>query len=210
MVASPRPKRVAVVGGIGAGKSTVAKRLAELGASVIDGDAIGHQALTVPKIHNAIVAEFGSNIINSQGNIDRKKLSSIVFADPEALKRLQAIMYPYMKASFQRQIDEAEKSGETPLIVVDAAVLLESGWNDLVDEIIYVHADPERRAQRVAARGWSAEEWARRESVQWPLERKRALANHVVDCDDWDVCRKQVDALFHTLTATEPSSASGV
>jgi dephospho-CoA kinase len=202
-----RKRVVGVIGAIGAGKSTVARRLQELGGKLIDGDAVGHQVLKEPAIKAKIVETFGQGVVNEAGEIDRKKLGGIVFSDPVSLATLEQIMHPRMKEIFAEEIAAAQKDPTVKLVVFDAAILLEAGWGDMMDVVLYVDADRASREERVKERGWSAAELARREAAQWPAERKKAQADVVINNDFWESRRWEVDALFRRWTAPERTTS---
>jgi dephospho-CoA kinase len=141
---------IGLTGGIGSGKSTVASILAELGALVWDADVIGHSVYEpgMPA-HNELLAAFGSAILGPDGTIDRKALGRIVFADATALKRLNAIVHPRIFERIAAMVREARAAGERRLIVIEAAILIESGWQKLFDEIWLVVTSRERVIERV-------------------------------------------------------------
>jgi dephospho-CoA kinase len=198
---------VGVIGAIGAGKSTVARRFEELGGKLINGDAVGHLVLKEPAIKSKIVDTFGQGVLNESGEIDRKKLGGVVFSDPLSLQTLERIMHPRMKEIFAEEIAAAQKDPAVKLVVFDAAVLLEAGWGDMMDFVLYVDADRASREERVRARGWSPAELARREAAQWPAERKMAHADVVINNDFWEARRWEVDALFRRWTAPERTTS---
>jgi dephospho-CoA kinase len=199
---TPRRKCIGVIGAIGAGKSRVAAHLRDLSAVVVDGDAVGHEVLADPAIASRIVEAFGERVASADGRIDRRALGRIVFSKPAAKELLESIVHPPMRRVFEEKIAAGRADPAASLVVFDAAILLEAGWDDLVDEIVFVDADRAVREARVAARGWSPLDLSRRESAQLPLDRKRERANHiVVNNGDWEACRKQVDELFGSWTA---------
>src|SRR4051812_46851196 len=128
-----RKRVVGVIGAIGAGKSTVARRLEELGGKLIDGDAVGHQVLREPAIKNKVVETFGKDVVGENGEIDRRKLGGVVFSDPKLLDQLEQIMHPRMKEIFAKEIAAAQEDPKVKLVVFDAAVLLEAGWGEMMD-----------------------------------------------------------------------------
>jgi dephospho-CoA kinase len=181
---------IGLIGGIGAGKSRVAELLAAAGAFVIDADLVGHALLTQRPVRDLVVAQFGNRVLErgtSPGDpppIDRRALGAIVFADPARLRQLEAILHPRMRGTFERAIARTIRRGRARAVVLDAAVLLEAGWNTLCDHIVLVDAPRSERLKRLeAARGWSDQALTAREAAQWPLERKRALAGAVVRND---------------------------
>ncbi len=128
-------KVIGLTGGIGSGKSTVARYLAELGAVVLDADKVGH-AVFQPDTEawRDVVAAFGRQILTPGGEIDRKKLGEIVFNDPEAMSGLNKIMHPRMYDMVANQIAEYRRQG-VDVVVIEAAILIEAGWTSLVDEV---------------------------------------------------------------------------
>lgn len=218
--ATPRPAAVwkhgatpvlGLIGEIGGGKSTVAGRLVEHGASVIDADVVGHQRLAEPSIRDRIVERFGPGVRDvSQLGIDRHALGAIVFHDPNALRDLEAILHPSMRERFVEMIAELSGAPGRPLIVLDAAVLLEAGWDDLCDRIVFVEAPRPERLRRVSAtRGWSEETLAARERSQWSAEAKRQRADRVIVNDgSRDRLEIEVDRLLDWLREAGRSVAS--
>lgn len=187
---------LALVGGIGSGKSTVADVFAQRGASVIDGDRLGHELLRLPEVRDEITTQFGPGVLDDNGEIDRRKLAAVVFNDADRMAELERLVHPMIRRRMREQIEEARRAG-VPLVVIDAAILLEAGWNDQIDRLIFVDAPEEVRWQRASQRGWSRQEWSRRESAQMPLTQKRSYADHVLDnSSDRDHLSRQVDDLF--------------
>jgi dephospho-CoA kinase len=188
-MASPDPRQIpvlALVGGVGCGKSAVAARCAaQLRAAVVDADTIGHDVLRQQDVISRLVEAFGAEILD-QGEVNRSVLARRVFGETtdhdQARLRLESVVHPVMREEFLRQFEAARQSPDVDLIVFDAAILLESGWTDHVDVVAFVDVPFEVRLQRVAeGRGWTADELRRREASQWPLDRKRAAANVVID-----------------------------
>jgi dephospho-CoA kinase len=190
-----------LVGGIGSGKSFVAGLFAELGAKVVEGDQAGHEALKQPEIKNQVIEKWGDGVRNAEGEIDRRKLGSIVFADPQQLAALEAIVFPWIKEKLRRELVEAAKDPQTRLLILDAAVMMEAGWSGICDAIVFVDAPLEVRQNRVTGRGWSREEWEKRERSQMPLVEKKARCQAVVEnAGDLVRTRHQVRALFDQWT----------
>ncbi len=128
-------KVIGLTGGIGSGKSTVSRFLGEMGAVVLDADKVGHQAYQPgTETWKELVAAFGEDIVAPDSTIDRRKLGAIVFADPEALARLNRIVHPRMFDMMKAQIEEYRGQG-TEVVVLEAAILLEANWTPLVDEV---------------------------------------------------------------------------
>lgn len=173
-----------IVGGIGSGKSHVASLFeAEGGVWRIDADRIGHEVLNVPEVIAELIEAFGRDILTLEGRIRRAAVAARVFGEGRAAERsrLEAIVHPRIRAEIERQIALARKTPGIRAIVLDAAIALETGWNDLADRIVFVDVPREEQVRRVLSiRGWSAEELHQRELSQWTLERKRASAHHIV------------------------------
>jgi dephospho-CoA kinase len=205
----PDPKKiVGLIGGIGAGKSTVAQRFAERGAVIVDADRTGHEVLKEPGVARKLADLFGTEILSPDGQIDRTKLGAKVFASHENRKKLESVVHPRMAEHFREKISLALADPEVPLIILDAAILQEVGWDAICDEVIFVDAPREIRLERLEKnRGWSPDELARREAAQWPIEQKRAKATVVIDnAGEPSQARQAVDRLFEKWKACEPLS----
>jgi dephospho-CoA kinase len=173
---------VGLVGGIGSGKSVVARLFAELGAAVVDADQLGHEALRQPAIRQAVADRWGPDVLDGAGEVDRRKLAARVFADPAERQALEALVLPEIRRRTAAALDEAERDPAKTMIVLDAAILLETGWRQVCDRIVYVDTPRDERLRRVAAgRGWTTQEVEAREAAQWPVARKAALADAVID-----------------------------
>ena len=143
---------IGLTGGIGTGKSEVSRILSNLGAQVIDADKVGHEAYKPGSpIWQEALDAFGEGILRADGEIDRKQLGSIVFNDPQALKKLNAIMHPRMADIIGQQIGQFREEG-VEAVVLEAALLLEAGWDSLVDEIWIVRAPEDKVVERLKQR----------------------------------------------------------
>ncbi|MGO9467771.1 MAG: dephospho-CoA kinase [Isosphaeraceae bacterium] len=179
---------IGLIGGIGSGKSAVAAILAARGGVVIDADSVGHELLTDPEVRDQIVARFGDSILDrkvcggsSGPRIDRAALGAIVFADPAKRGELEAIVHPRMRDRFRCEIERLTRRGGARVIVLDAAILLEAGWDELCDRVVFVDAPRSVRHERVVKqRGWSARALESREAAQWPCDVKRGRADTVL------------------------------
>jgi dephospho-CoA kinase len=183
MTTAKRNKRVVgLLGGIGSGKSQVAAAFARHGARIIAGDQLGQAALRDPVIRARVVSRWGDSVVDERGEIDRRRLAAIVFADPAERKALEAMTHPWIRLAIRREIALAKRDPHVPLIVLDAAVMLEAGWNDVCDRLVFIEAPRAVRLERVARqRGWSEKEVAEREEAQLPLTEKAVRADHVLD-----------------------------
>jgi dephospho-CoA kinase len=180
---------VGLTGGIGSGKSTVARMLRELGATVIDADAIVHelQARGQPMVAE-LAAAFGPGILTADGALDRKALGAIVFADEAARLRLNDIVHPQVGAEFARRL-AAAIAAKTPLVVLDIPLLFEgreSGRGSAaarsVETTVVVWApEPVQIERQIQRDGCTRAEAEQRVRAQLPLDRKRELADHVID-----------------------------
>ena len=194
-----RARVLGVVGGVGSGKSAVARLVAGAwGADLIDGDAAGHETLARPEVAAEVAAEFG-DVLDASGAVDRRKLGPIAFADAAAMARLEAILHPRMRRRFEADIAAAGAAGRP--VVFDAAVLLEAGWRDLCDSVAFVDAPDDVRRSRAVGRGWSEERWRSAEASQWPVARKRAAADVTLDNAADDGGRAAAEALAAWLAA---------
>ncbi len=193
---------IGLTGGIGAGKSTVAAFLTELGARVIDADRIGHEVYRPGSEGFARVAEaFGPGVVGADGAIDRRALGALVFADPAARARLNALVHPLIAAEVGRRIAAARAEGFDGPLVVEAAVLLEAGWRPLVDRVWAVSTRREHAVARVmAARGLTREEVERRLDAQMSDAERRRHADLVIENDGSPAAlRAAVEAAWRTL-----------
>ena len=164
---------IGLTGGIGTGKSQAARILQELGAVVINADVLGHLAyMSNTETWQQLVDSFGPEVVGPEGEIDRKRLGRIIFSDPGAKAKLDAIAWPQIAILARRQIDNLRKQ-ETDTIVLEAAVLVEAGWDTLVDEVWVTHAPRNLVRQRLKLRdGLTTEEIDRRIDAQFSLEER--------------------------------------
>lgn len=181
---------VAITGGIGSGKSTVARLLADLGARVIDADAIAREVSVTPEVVRQIAAAFGPSILDATGAIDRAALAAQVFDDTERLATLNSIVHPPVRERIDKELakwrkrgsdDASPLPGQRPLVVLDIPLLERTPFLRTASTVLFVDAPLEDRIQRVQHnRGWTAEELHRREAQQTKLTEKRRGADHVL------------------------------
>jgi len=194
-------KVIGLTGGIGSGKSTVAQFLAKLGTVILNADEVGHKALKPDtEIWREVVAAFGRQILNPDGNIDRKKLGGIVFGNPESLSRLNRIMHPRMYALVKAQLEEYRRQG-TRVVVLEAPLLLEAGWASLVDEVWVTTAPEATVLKRLEERtGLSQAESLTRIRSQLSSAERTKHANVVINTDcDLDELKSKVKELWQRL-----------
>lgn len=183
-----KPFVIGLVGGVAAGKSVVARALERMGAVVIDADHLGHQVLARHSIAQHMGQVFGEAILNVEGEVDRKRLAAIVFADSDeskqALEKLEKIVHPLIRAAAMEQLQNLLTSAsQFAMVVIDAPLLLEANWAPMCDAILFVDCAAESRAERAAERGWSLAEFQSREAAQMPLELKKQQATHIISND---------------------------
>ncbi len=212
---------IGLTGGIGSGKSTVSRMLEEKGAVVLSADTTGHEVyLPGSAAWQEVVDAFGREVVAADGSIDRKKLGAIVFADEAALRRLNGLTHPRMRELMRAKLAREEAAG-TPLVVLEAALLFDAGWDDLADEVWVTVVPPEVAAQRTAERsGLSREEALARVRAQMSNEERTRRADVVIDTDvPLAESRRQVDEAWERLAgrlgpslnrAGSPPSRSGV
>lgn len=190
---------IGISGGIGAGKSSVAKILGELGCFVSESDVQAREALRDPAIRNELVRWWGTAILDDQGEIDRSKVAQIVFTSPAERKRLESLTHPWIE---NRRLQHFQNASEdVPALVIDAPLLFEAGLDRVCDAVIFVEADPALRLERVkTARGWDNQELAKRERSQMALDEKRRRADYVVHNNgDWSELNDQVRRILQQI-----------
>jgi len=198
---------IGLTGNFGTGKTTVSQILAELGATVIDADKLGHELLQPNnQTYGEIVATFGKSILKHNGEIDRKKLGKLVFADTAALTRLNQIMHPRIYEIVRQKIEEYREAGAR-VIALEAALLIEAGWTPLLDQVWVTTAPEATAAERLKkARGLSEEQFLARLRTQMPQNKKAKLADVVIDTDcPIDQLKVRITELWHRLLAKKDS-----
>jgi dephospho-CoA kinase len=173
---------IGLTGGIGSGKSVVSQLLAERGAVIIDADKLGHESYRPgTETYEALVREFGPNIVGPDSEIDRRALGAKVFTDPEARRKLNEIVWPAIKRLARERIEALRGQGAA-VVVLEAAVLIEAEWFDLVDEVWLVVTSPEAARRRMMERnGLSAGEADKRISAQLTNDQRLPRAQVVIE-----------------------------
>ena len=197
---------IALSGNIGCGKSAVAKMFAELGATIIDADALVHEMLAEGgEAVSAVLAEFPDSAAADGRSVDRKRLGAIVFADPSRRRALEALLHPRVWAREAALAAEALSRGAR-LVVVEATLLFEAWRNggpdprERFDAIVVVTCEPDIQLQRVIARGHAEADARARIAAQMPQDEKARLADHVIDnSSDLESTRQQVTLLHSAL-----------
>jgi dephospho-CoA kinase len=173
---------VGLTGGIGAGKSLVSEMLATKGAAIVNADLVGHRSYRkgMPA-YERLIAEFGSDILDAEGEIDRGKLGQRVFADPQERERLNDIVWPAMAEMMEQDLKALRARGE-PVAVLEAAVLIEAGWGYLADETWVVIASPQVTHQRlVETKEMPPEQAEARIRAQLTNEERKWYADAVIE-----------------------------
>jgi dephospho-CoA kinase len=173
---------VGLTGGIATGKSTVSDMLRNLGDVIIDADLLAREVVAPgqPALA-AIVQEFGRDVLQPDGTLDRKRLAAVAFSDPERRRRLEAITHPAIRDAFQGRLAALEAQGFAGLVFWDAAVLIESGGHKAMDRLVVVIADAATQHARAVARDGDRADVERRIANQMPLSEKAAMADYVID-----------------------------
>jgi dephospho-CoA kinase len=179
--------RVGLTGGIGCGKSTVAAMMSELGCHVLNADRMAH-ALIAPgePAYDEIRRQFGPNVLAADGSIDRAGLAAVVFADAAKLASLNAIVHPLVLRELDRELERLSRIDPHGVAVIEAALLIESGYNQRLDRLVLVTCTREQQLERLTnpafGRAMSREQAEKRIAAQMPLDEKRKLAHDEIDC----------------------------
>ena len=174
--------RIGLTGGIGTGKSTASKILEEMGAYVFDADKEAKNILLSNEtIKNELISEFGTDIINKEGSIEKNKLARIAFQDENHQLRLNSIIHPYVFRKIDSSFDEILDKGAHDIFCVDAALIYESGADTHMDYVVVITSHLRLRTERVMERGnLTRDEFLRRLELQWPDEDKVHMADYVI------------------------------
>ncbi|MEM7282892.1 MAG: dephospho-CoA kinase [Pseudomonadota bacterium] len=196
---------ICLTGGLASGKSTAVRYLAEKGAEVIDADVLGHRAYEPgTDAFNAVVKTFGDDVVAEDGQIDRKALGSKVFGKPEELKKLTDIVWPEIRRLAELQIAEIEATAPNAIIVLEAAVLFEAGWDDIGDEVWVTVVDTETAIERSMARDNAPREAVeKRIASQLSNDERTGKANLVITNNgDEQTLIRQLDEAWQATIAS--------
>jgi dephospho-CoA kinase len=193
--------KMGLTGGIASGKSAVAAMLREMGFPVLEADFVAHKLLEPgEEAHDEVLREFGPELADEQGRIDRNKLGTMVFADPTKLAKLNGIIHPRVEVLISRQFAEWQRNGVNDAGFVVAALLVEAGMTEKLDGLVVTFCRPEQQLDRLRARGMSEIEAKRRIAAQMPVKEKLKHATEVIDCaGTLEETRAQVRALAAKL-----------
>lgn len=171
---------IGIVGGIGSGKSTVARVFESLGCVVSDSDQDAKGLLETPEVRGLLVERWGAGVLGEAGAVDRAGVGRIVFGDPAEREWLESVIHPRLHALRAGRLAEAVE-GDAAGFVIDAPLLFEAGLEGECDAVVFVDCPREERLRRVMeSRGWDADELDRREKAQWPLDEKRRRSDYSV------------------------------
>jgi dephospho-CoA kinase len=186
---------------VGAGKSTVAAELANLGCAIIDADKIGHELLAEDGVREQIRRRWGAAVFTPNGQVDRSALGRVVFGQEAELAALNAIVHPLIRRRIIQQVDQFQGREGLTAIVIDAALLLETDWHELCTHLVFVWAPEPERASRVRReRGWDRQSWLEREKSQKALDIKASRAEYTIDNSSSVSClREQVRSVFQRI-----------
>ena len=193
--------RIGLTGGIASGKSTVASILRDADCLVLEADPLGHEMLEPEQpSFDEIVREFGKTILDADGKISRSKLGAIVFANAAERAKLNQILHPRILDVVRKWFVALDRPGGPDFVFVEAALIVEAGFQKEFDRLIVCWCRPEQQMQRLLERGLSQEQAQRRIAAQMPIDEKRRLANDVVDCSGlFEETERQVAHLLEKL-----------
>ena len=196
--------KVGLTGSIAVGKSHVLSIFRELGCHAIDADQIAREVVTPDSEGLKLVVEnFGREVLQPDGSLDRQKLGAIVFADEAKRLQLNSILHPLIIAAQDEQIRQIEQSDPKGIVIIDAALMIESAGYRRMDKLIVVYCEPEIQLQRLMRRdGWSRETAEARIAAQMPQDEKKTFADFLIDTSgDHSQTRAQVEDVYRELRA---------
>ncbi len=190
-----------LTGGVATGKSTAARMFRDLGAEIIDADRIGHELLEHSSaVFSEIVRRFGDSILDAQGEISRRRLGAIVFADPEELRQLNAIIHPRIIAQVEERAAELAVRNARSVVLVDAALIFEAGIGGRFKKVIVTWCPLEMQLARLMEKGLTREDAERRVAAQIPGDEKKGRADFVIDSSGpLENTRAQVERIYASL-----------
>jgi len=194
---------IGIAGGIGSGKSFVARLFGEMGCCVIHADEQVRQAYQNPEIRKILQQWWGSEIFKSDGNIDRQAIARHIFTNEADRVRLEQLLHPWIARERDRIMAHAAKKPEIAAFIWDTPLLFEAGLERECDAVVFVDAPPELRQNRLMqSRGWTEDEIIRREKLQWGLDKKKKASHYMVDnTADAAASRSQVREILSRILA---------
>jgi dephospho-CoA kinase len=194
--------RVGLTGGLASGKSFVGRALADLGCYLIEADKLGHQVMMPDgEAYDAIVREFGPAVLDAEGRISRRKLSGLVWGNPERLEKLNSLVHPPVREREESRMAEIAQADPAAIVVVEAAILVETGRYKDFDRLIVAACSAGQQMERALERGsYNKEEILARMSRQLPLEQKLSVADYVIDTSgEKEATLEQVRRVYSSL-----------
>jgi len=198
----PRKKAIiGITGGMCSGKTAVAKEFERLGCNVIDADEIAHKYLDKTSVKSKIIAGFGKEIINPDSSINRKKLAEIAFSTKEKIALLNDIIHPMVMKEVEQRIEQYKNDQNTKAIILDMPLLLEVGWENRCDKLIFVDSNENIRVQRAKTLDiCNKKQFKLREKFQISLDNKKNIADNVINnSSDISELRRQVFNIFSSI-----------
>ena len=200
---------VGLTGGIASGKTVVSKMLRELGALIIDADETSREVVAPhKKCWGELIAYFGKDILGKDLTVDRKKLADRVFNNPEQLSKLNSLIHPEIMKSIDEKLEEIRNENPEAIVVIDAALLVETGMHKKYDKLIVVYTTVETQLKRLMTRnGISQDEAQKRINLQLPISEKAKLADFLIENEDsLKKTEEQVKKVFTTLSSLKSFS----
>ena len=195
--------KVGLTGGIGSGKSTASRYFESLGAFVLDADEEAKELITSNEtVQHELISEFGTDIIDGTGRVDKNKLSRVAFQDEDHQQRLNSVVHPYIFNLIDKEFNRVFNDKKHGVFIVDAALIYETGFDAHLDYVIVVTAHLKNRMERALGRETlSREEILNRVGFQWPEEEKVNMADFVVHNDGTEAeLQKNIESLIKKLT----------
>jgi dephospho-CoA kinase len=204
--------RIGLTGGLASGKTFVGRALSQMGCFLIEADALGHQVMAKgAEAYQPIIDQFRAEILNQEGEIDRRSLGALVFGNPQLLQKLNAIVHPAVRARSQQLAEAFARREPHGIIVYEAAILIETGSFRDYDRLIVASCTPEQQVARAVSRGTSGDHLTREEVEnrlrrQMPLEEKVKYADYVIDTSGTkEHTLEQTRTVYASLRSLEPS-----
>jgi dephospho-CoA kinase len=199
----PAKPIIGICGGVGAGKSVVAREFERLGGSLIDSDRLNHEVLRRPDVTQTLRAWWGDGVVGPNGLIDRNRVAELVFNDVVQKRRLESLVHPLIAALREDMMIRGAEDPRVRAIILDSPLLLESNLDGLCHAVVFVEVSESQRLRRLQeTRGWDIEELRRRERWQLPLAEKRARCRFVINNEgSIEQLRSQVKDVFGQLLA---------
>jgi len=194
---------IGITGGIGSGKSFVARLFGEMGCCVIHADDQIRLAYDDPDIRKTLTQWWGSTLFKPDGTINRPEMARRIFSNEPDRLRLEGLLHPWIATRRDQIMADAVKNSEIIAFIWDTPLLLEAGLDQHCDAVVFVDAPEDTRIRRVTeTRGWNPAEIANREKLQWPLDKKRKLAHYIVaNTADAAAARSQVQEILSSILA---------